>query len=87
MILGLEVDGVNKAFPLTTLRFVRVVNDQLGSKPVVIVHQPDSDTTTAFVTRLIQTPAAVHLVNRRARCAAARIRSASTRRIALGHRQ
>jgi len=52
MVLGLDVDGVNKAFPLTALRLVRVVNDQLGTKPVVIVHQPDSDTTTAFVTRL-----------------------------------
>jgi hypothetical protein len=52
MILGLDVGGVNKAFPLTALRLVRVVNDRLGTKPVVIVHQPDSDTTTAFAARL-----------------------------------
>jgi Protein of unknown function (DUF3179) len=52
MILGLEVDGISKAFPLTALRSVRVVNEQFGAKPVVIVHQPGSDTTTAFSARL-----------------------------------
>jgi hypothetical protein len=30
---------------------VKVVNEPLGGKPVVIVHQPQSDTTTAFVAR------------------------------------
>ena len=52
MVLGLDVEGVNKAFPLTALRAARVVNDRFGTKPVVIVHQPDSDTTTAFVARI-----------------------------------
>ena len=51
MILGVDVDGDNKAFPLDALRRVRVVNDVLGGKPVVVVHQPSSDTTTAFVAR------------------------------------
>ena len=51
MVLGLDVEGVNKAFPLSALREAPVVNDQLGAQPVVIVHQPDSDTTTAFVAR------------------------------------
>ena len=52
MILGLTVDGVDKAFPLTALRAVKVLNERFGTKPVVIVHQPDSDTTTAFSARL-----------------------------------
>ena len=52
MILGLDLDGVNKAFPLKALRSARVVNDRLGAKPVVIVHQPESDTTTAFSAQL-----------------------------------
>jgi hypothetical protein len=51
MILGVDVEGASKAFPLEALRQVRVVNDLLGGKPVLIVHQPTSDTTTAFVAR------------------------------------
>ena len=51
MVLGLDVEGASKAFPLEALRQVRVVNDLLGGKPVLIVHQPISDTTTAFVAR------------------------------------
>ena len=49
MVLGLDVAGKNKAFPLEALRRVRVINDVLGDKPVLLVHQPSSDTTTAFV--------------------------------------
>ena len=52
MILGLNVGGDSKAFPLNALRHTRVVNDTLGRTPIVIVHQPDSDTTTAFSARL-----------------------------------
>jgi hypothetical protein len=52
MILGLDVEGVNKAFPLNALRQTRVVNDTLGQTPILIVHQPGSDTTTAFLARL-----------------------------------
>src|SRR5450759_4512655 len=51
MVLGLDVEGASKAFPLDALRRVRIVNDLLGGKPVLIVHQPTSDTTTAFVAR------------------------------------
>ena len=39
------------AFPLDVLRGVRVVNHVLGGKPILVVHQPASDTTTAFVAR------------------------------------
>ena len=51
MVLGLDLAGASRAFPLETLRSTRVVNDLLGGKPVLIVHQPPSDTTTAFVAR------------------------------------
>jgi hypothetical protein len=51
MILGVDVDGRSKAFPLEALRKARVVNDTIGGMPVLIVHQPSSDTTTAFVAR------------------------------------
>jgi hypothetical protein len=48
MVLGLDVDGASKAFPLEALRDARVVNDVIGGAPVVVAHQPGSDTTTAF---------------------------------------
>ena len=52
MVLGLDVGGTSKAFPLDALRRVRVINDLFGGKPVLVVHQPKSDTTTAFVARV-----------------------------------
>jgi hypothetical protein len=52
IILGLDIDGESKAFPLSVLRKTRVINDRVGSASVVVVHQPASDTTTAFDPRL-----------------------------------
>jgi hypothetical protein len=49
MVLGIGVGKAEKAFPLAALRQVRVINDTVGGRPVLIVHQPASDTTTAFV--------------------------------------
>ncbi len=49
MIVGLEAAGETKAYPVSALKDARVVNDRVGGDPVLIVHQPDSDTTTAFV--------------------------------------
>ena len=51
MVLGLDVNGASKAFPLEALRRVGVVNDSVGGAAVVIVHQPRSDTTTAFIAK------------------------------------
>jgi hypothetical protein len=51
MVLGLDVDGAHKAFPLEALRRAHIVNDSLAGTPVVIVHQPRSNTTTAFVAK------------------------------------
>ncbi len=48
-IVGLETGGEAKAYPMSALRHARVVNDTVGGSPVLIVHQPASDTTTAFV--------------------------------------
>ncbi len=50
-IVGLEVGDDAKAYPMSALQHARVVNDTVGGDPVLIVHQPDSDTTTAFVAR------------------------------------
>jgi len=52
MILGLSIDGAAKAFPLSVLQQTRVINDQLGGRHILIVHQPGSDTTTAFQARV-----------------------------------
>ena len=45
---GLRVGDEEKAFPFSQLRITRVVNDSIGGVPVLVVHQPSSDTTTAF---------------------------------------
>ena len=52
MILGLDVHDQSRAFPLPVLRDLRVINDQLGGQAVLIVHQPGSDTTTAFLSQV-----------------------------------
>lgn len=51
MILGLDVGASSEAFPLTVLREARVIRDDLGGQPILVVHQPASDTTTAFIAR------------------------------------
>jgi hypothetical protein len=50
-VAGLEVGRESVAYPFSALRIARVVNDRVGGVPVVIVHQPSSDTTTAFDAR------------------------------------
>ena len=50
-VAGLEVGRETVAFPFSELRIARVVNDRVGGQPIVIVHQPSSDTTTAFESR------------------------------------
>ena len=52
MVFGLEVNGAHQAFPRSALRQALVVNEELGEAPILVVHQPGSDTTTAFRTVL-----------------------------------
>ncbi|HEY4580964.1 MAG TPA: DUF3179 domain-containing (seleno)protein, partial [Candidatus Acidoferrales bacterium] len=47
-VVGLEIGDAHKAYPVTALRNETVVNDKLGSTPVVLIHAAASDTTTAF---------------------------------------
>ena len=51
MIAGLAVGDETMAFQVSALRTVRVVNEQVGGVPIVVIHQPSSDTTTAFDAR------------------------------------
>jgi hypothetical protein len=50
-IIGLTVGDASRAFPLEALDRARIVNEELGDLPILVVHQPKSDTTTAFVAR------------------------------------
>jgi hypothetical protein len=50
-VAGLVVGREAVAYPFSDLRLARVVNDRVGGLPIVIVHQPSSDTTTAFEAR------------------------------------
>lgn len=50
-VAGLRIGNDTVAFPFSELRTARVVNYLLGGVPVVVVHQPSSDTTTAFIAR------------------------------------
>ena len=51
IVAGLRIGNREKAYPFPALRAVRVVNDRVGGVPVLVVHQPSSDTTTAFEAR------------------------------------
>lgn len=48
LIAGLTTGNEVTAYPFSQLRAVHVVNDHVGSVPVLVVHQQSSDTTTAF---------------------------------------
>jgi hypothetical protein len=51
IVAGLTIGGDTAAYPFSVLRDARVVNDKVGGLPVLVVHQPSSDTTTAFEAR------------------------------------
>ena len=51
-VVGFEEGRDVVAFPFTQLRRTRVVNERVGGRPLVIIHQPESDTTTAFDARV-----------------------------------
>jgi Protein of unknown function (DUF3179) len=52
IVLGLQVNDGEKAYSLGALRKEPVINDRVAGAPVAVVHQPATDTTTAFDSRL-----------------------------------
>jgi len=52
IVAGLAIGTDAMAFPFSALRIARVVNERVGGVPVVVVHQPSSETTTAFDPRV-----------------------------------
>jgi hypothetical protein len=47
-VIGIEMRDRHKAYPVSTLRKELVVNDNVGSTPILLVYAAASDTTTAF---------------------------------------
>lgn len=47
-VYGLEAGGGYKAYPIAVVRKQTVLNDQVGSLPVLLLHNSATDTTTAF---------------------------------------
>lgn len=47
-VIGIEAGGAHKAYPLPALQKPFVVNDMVGSAPVLLVYAAASDTVTAF---------------------------------------
>jgi len=47
-VIGIEADGAHKAYPVTALRKEPVVNDKVGTMPVLLMSSSGSDTATAF---------------------------------------
>ncbi|MBI3047499.1 MAG: DUF3179 domain-containing protein [Acidobacteria bacterium] len=47
-VLGVETGGGRKAYPMTALEKHAVVNDQVGSTAVLLVHNAAKETTTVF---------------------------------------
>ena len=47
-VMGIEVGGKHKAYPLPFLRKQPVLNDQVGTSSIVVVHNEAGETTTVF---------------------------------------
>jgi hypothetical protein len=47
-VIGMEVGDAHKAYPTNALRKESLLNDVVGSTPVVLIYADASDTTTAF---------------------------------------
>jgi hypothetical protein len=52
VVIGLEVSGERRAYPLTTILKESPVQDRLGGNPILLVAGPDGKSVRAFVSRL-----------------------------------
>jgi len=50
-VMGISVDGGQKAYPLALLKGVAALNDHVGQTPVVLLHSAATDTTMVFSRR------------------------------------
>jgi hypothetical protein len=51
-VVGLDAGGARRAYPVAVLKKERVVNDQLGTQPLVLLATPDGAMVTAFARTL-----------------------------------
>ena len=49
LVVGLDIGGGYKAYPLAELEKQPLVNDKVGSAPVLMTYVPDTDTAMAFL--------------------------------------
>jgi Protein of unknown function (DUF3179) len=47
-VIGIEIRDAHKAYPVSTLRKEPIVNDNVGSTPILLAYALASDTTTAY---------------------------------------
>jgi hypothetical protein len=52
VVIGLEVSGEGRAYPLATILKESPVQDRLGGNPILLVAGPDGKSVRAFVSRL-----------------------------------
>ncbi len=54
-VLGLRLAGTDRAYPFQTLKTQPLINDTLNGEPVLIWFDPDSQTGTAYLRRVVET--------------------------------
>jgi len=52
LVAGLAVGNETMAFQIAALQKTHVINERIGGVPVVVIHQPASETTTAYEARV-----------------------------------
>jgi len=51
-VIGIEIDGLSRAYPLRVLNWHEVVNDRLGDMPVLITYNPLCDSAVVYERRM-----------------------------------
>lgn len=52
MVVGVESGETRKAYPLDEVRARRVVNDEVGGEPIVVLYDPEGDTVGVYSRRV-----------------------------------
>ena len=51
-IVGISLDGVDKAYPLSVLRSKGLIHDRIGKNNIIIVYDPDNDHASVFSSQI-----------------------------------
>lgn len=57
-VIGVEIRGAARAYPVAMLAWHEVINDVVGGEPIVVTYNPLSDAAVVLSRRLSHTPAA-----------------------------